>query len=226
MRQQVFGCLLLAAMFSAFGCEYAAKIEHPTQGKYDDPVTEFRVKFHKDFKPGTFKASLEGQPITQLFQPTAAPGSFSFAAAPSMDLENSPQLLRVEGEFTFAKPPGLGKWLELNQEEFTPPYTMVYRGPNTYSTDLSLKERETIVATAFVEKPPPEALTVTIPGNPAVSLNEQPAGQAITVVIQRNERRADFNIRGIVVGRRFELRARAPGYAAGLGAGIVKSPSP
>jgi hypothetical protein len=57
-----------------------------------------------------------------------------------------------------------------------------------------------------------------------VSLNEQPAGQGITLSIPSNDRRIDFKIRGIVVsGEVFLIRAIADGYSSDVAGGFVQS---
>jgi hypothetical protein len=215
----------------ATGCAHSVTILEPTDGTYDNPVTTLRVKFHPEFKPGTFSASLSGTTITNLFQPTPAPGGESSASIifpPNfMDYEfnSNKQHLVVDGEFSTSTFYffGIPTRSTRDSSDFIPPYVTVYRGSTSFDHDLTLKERETIVATAFVEKAPKERLMVTITGNSLVSLNDHPAGEDIQVWIERNDRRADFNIRGIQAGGEiFSVRAIATGYSSGVGRGFVR----
>lgn len=230
-RQHTRGRLFLAAalFLLATGCTRSVVIVQPLDGDYENPVTTFTVRFHPEFQPGTFDASLSGQTITNLFQPTPAPNGVSTASIvfpPNfMDFQfnGNRQRLVVFGEFT-TPTNGLGNRLKQDSSNFTPPPTRVYRGRTSFDHDLTLKERETITATAFVDKAPKEPLTLTITGNSLVSLNDRPAGENIQVVIQRNDRRADFTIRGIQAGSEvFIIRAIATGYSADVGGGRVLS---
>jgi len=230
-HQYARGWLLPTALcLLAVGCQHAVRIQVPTDGSYKSPVTALTVKFHPEFKPGTFNAYLSGQMITDLFQPAPAPNGVSTATIiypPNyMDFQynNNKQLLMVHGEFTtpvfylFGIPTRFTR----DSSEFSPPYVRVFRGRTSFDSDLTLKERETIAATAFVVEAPKERLVVTITGHPLVSLNDQPAGQNIQVVIERNDRRADFTVRGIQTGGEiFRIRAIATGYSSGVGGGRV-----
>jgi hypothetical protein len=214
----------------ALGCQHSVRIQFPTDGSYKTPVTTLTVKFHPEFKPGTFDANLSGQTITNLFQPAPAPGGVSTASIvfpPNyMDFHynNNKQKLIVEGDFT--QPVfyffGIPTRFTRDSSDFTPPYVRVFRGRTSFDSDLTLRERETIAATAFVVEAPAERLVVTLTGHPLVSLNDQPAGQNIEVVIEPNDRRADFTVRGIQTGGEvFRIRAIATGYSCGVGAGRV-----
>lgn len=222
--------LAAALLLLAAGCAHSVTIQQPLSGVYKDPVT-FSVKFHPEFQPGTFWASLSGTTITNLFQPTPAPGSVSTATIvypPNyMDYEynSNKQYLLVGGDYStgvfwfFFFPTRFTR----DNSDFTPPYVLVYRGRTSFDRDLTLKERETIVATAFVEEAPKERLLVTITGHALVSLNDHPAGEDIQVWIERNDRRADFTVRGIQTGGEiFSIRAIATGYSSGVGRGFVK----
>lgn len=233
MRKHIFGWLFLGTMFFAVGCTAPVKIEQPTTGVHTKPVQQFIVRFDKDFRPGTFSADLSGMNITYLFAPVPVPGGVSIASISypqfmdyyymnSVNGSGQPneQLLRVSGEST-------ANASCCDSVKFSPPFTRIFKGGGTsvtYDRDLSLKERETITATVFVDVVPQEALTVRVTGHPSVSLNEQPAGTAITLVIPRNDRRVDFTVRGIVVdGEVFRIRAIADGYASEFAAGLVRS---
>jgi hypothetical protein len=207
------------------GCQQVVKIETPANGDSTAPVTTFSVRFHKDFQPGSFEAQLNGQTITSRFQPTPAPGSVSTASSDFMEATaNGNQILDAKGAFTTPSS-GIPTRSTNDQVVFSPPTIFVFRG-NTTSSDVSLKERETIIATVLVVAPPKEGLTVTLTTdeNSAVSLNDAPAGTPITVTIPNNDRRADFKIRGIQTGKSFVVRPLAHGYASKLGGGTVQSP--
>lgn len=230
MRKHIFGCLFLGTMFFAVGCTPPVKIEQPTEGVHTKPVPQFTVRFDKDFRPGTFAADLSGTTITHLFQPAPAPGGVSVASISYMDYNYinyvngsgrpNEQLLRVSGESS-------SNGSCCDSVKFSPPYTQIFKGGGTsvsYDHNLDLKERETITATVFVDVVPQEALTVRVTGHPSVSLNEQPAGQGITLVIPSSDRRVDFKIRGIVVsGEVFLIRAIADGYSSDQAGGFVRS---
>lgn len=224
------GWLVFACAFVAFsaGCRHAATIVYPTDGNYATSTSPITVRFDPEFKPGTFQANLSGTNITSLFTPPPAPGQTStaeFAYKPYfMDAEydNNQQRLVVDAEFT-SPTSGPGERMTRDSSNFYPPIVRIYRGRTSTDTVLTLKEREIIIASAFVDKAPKEALVVTITGSTLVSLNDQPAGQDIQVVIQPNERRADFNIRGIQVGSEvFVLRGIATGYSSAQSRGVVK----
>ncbi len=223
--------LVLALVAFSAGCQQSVKVLYPQDGTYTDPVGTFRVKFHDEFQPGTFDAYLSGTTITHLFQPTPAPGQESSARIiwppnyMDMHYNNNKQRLEVRGEFD--KPVflffGIPTRFKTDSANFTPPYVRVYRGTTSFDTDLTLREGETITATAFVVKAPKERLVVTITGNSLVSLNNQPAGQNIEVVIMPNDRRAQFTVRGIQTGGEiFRVRAIANGYSSGVGGGTVQ----
>jgi hypothetical protein len=233
MRKHMFGWLFLGAIFFAAGCTPPVKIEQPTKGVHTEPVQQFSVRFDKDFKPGTFDADLSGTTITHLFQPAPTPGGVSVASITYpqfMDFDYintvngsgrpNEQLLRVSGKSS-------SNASCCDSVTFSPPYTQIFRGGGTavsYDHNLDVKERETITATVFVDVVPKEALTVRVTGHPSVSLNEQPAGQNITLVIPSSDRRVDFKIRGIVVsGEVFLIRAIADGYSSSVAGGFVRS---
>jgi len=219
--------------FFAVGCTPPVKIEQPTAGGTSKPVHQFTVRFDKDYVPGTFSADLSGMTITHLFQPPPKPGDVSFASITypqfmDYDYINSvngsgqpnEQLLRVSGVSS-------SNSSCCDSVKFSPPTTYIYRGGGTsvsYDHNLDLKERETITATVFVRDVPQEALTVRVTGHPFVSLNEQPAGQDITLVIPNNDRRIDFKIRGIVANQEvFIIRAIADGFSSSRAGGFVRS---
>jgi hypothetical protein len=214
------------------GCAHSVTILEPLDGTYANPVATLRVKFHPEFQPGTFSASLSGTTITQLFQPTPAPGGESSASIvypPNFmdsDYNSNKQHFVVDGDFSTSTFYffGIPTRSTRDSSDFSPPYVLIYRGRTSFDRDLTLKERETIVASAFVEKAPKERLQVTITGDSLVSLNDQPAGQDIQVWIEPNDRRADFNVRGIQAGGEvFRIRAIATGYSSGAGAGFVRA---
>lgn len=224
--------LVVAAVFVLLGgCDRSVVIEHPTDGSYTDPISTFTVRFHKDFQPGTFEANLNGTTITNLFQPAPVGGGVSTASIvypPNfMDAEinQNQQFLEVDGEFTtdvfyfFGIPTRFTR----DTSTFRPPSVRIYRGLTSFDHVLTLKEGETIVATAMVEKAPREPLAVTVTGHPLVSLNDRPAGEDIQLVIQRNDRRARFTVRGIQTGGEvFVVRGIATGYSSAQGRGIVE----
>lgn len=233
MRKHIFGWLFLGTIFFAVGCTPPVKIEQPAEGVHTKPVKQFIVRFDKDFRPGTFSADLSGTPITHLFHPAPVPGGVSIASITYpqfmdynyinyLDGSGLPnkQLLRVSGESS-------SNASCCHSVTFSPPFTRIFRGGGTsvsYDHNLDLRERETITATVFVPDVPQESLTVTVTGHPSVSLNEQPAGQAITLVIPSNDRRVDFKIRGIVIsGEVFRIYAIADGYSSGVAGGFVRS---
>ncbi len=230
---QTRGGLLLAAMFLPLvaGCQHSVKITEPLPGTYKNKVVTLSVKFHPDFQPGTFQANLSGQTITNLFQPPPAPNGTSTARIvyppDYMDFHfnSNKQKLVVDGEFstpTF-KLFGIPTRFTRDTSEFIPPYVRVFRGTTSLDANLTLKEGETIVATAFVVEAPKDRLVVTITGHSFVSLNNQAAGKNIEVVIEPNNRRAEFTVRGIQTGREvFQIRAIATGYSSGLAGGYVQ----
>ena len=59
-------------------CEKAVTVVSP-QTYPDRPVTSITVRFSNNFKPGTFRATLDGKDITNLFAPAPAPGGQSTA---------------------------------------------------------------------------------------------------------------------------------------------------
>lgn len=222
-----FRPILAAAFFLlTVGCQYAVKIEHPKDGTYTAPIKTFSVKFHNDFQPGTFQANLNGQTITNLFHPTPAPGNVSTATIqyPNyMDFHynNNKQHLVVDGEYT-TPTSGLSARLTRDSSDFTPPYVRIFRGTTGTDTSLTLREGETITATAFMVAAPKERTVVRITGSSLVSLNDRPAGEDIEVIIEPNDRRAPFRVRGIQSGGEvFRLRAIATGYSSGIGGGYV-----
>jgi hypothetical protein len=214
--------MVLALLFGA-GCQTVAKIEYPGAGNQADPVTNFRVRFHKDYKPGTFKATLNGQDITGNFNPPGAPGAVSTANSDFMDarVNNNVQVLHAQGEF-ITNPGGIPTRSTHDEVQFSPPVIFIFRG-NTTDHNFDVHERETITATVTVLVPPKEGLTVTVTTdeNSAVSLNNAPAGTPITVTIPTNDRRADFTVRGIETGKIFVIRALAHGYSFSPGGGRV-----
>lgn len=235
MRNYLFGCVFFGAMFLIVGCTPPVKIEQPTAGVQTKPVRTFTVRFDTAYVPGTFQADLSGVTITSLFQPVPVPGGVSTAAITypqfmdynfmnSVNGSGKPneQLLRVSGQSS-------SNASCCDSVKFSPPSIRIYRGGGatvTFDHDISLKERETITATVFVDTVPQEALTVRVTGHPSVSLNEQPAGMDITLVVPSNDRRADFRIRGIVVtGEYFHIRAIADGFASDWAGGAVKPAS-
>jgi hypothetical protein len=217
---------MMVALLIGAGCQTVAKIEYPSAGASAEPVTNFRVRFHKDYKPGTFKATLNGQDITGNFNPAGAPGAVATANSDFMDarVNNNVQVLHAQGEFT-SSPGGIPTRSTHDEVQFSPPIIFVFRG-NTTNHTLDVHERETITATVTVLAPPKEGLTVTVTTdeNSAVSLNNAPAGTPITVTIPTNDRRADFTIRGIQTGKTFLVRALAHGYAFSPGGGTVLYP--
>jgi hypothetical protein len=231
MRKQSLGWLLLGTAFLVAGCAPPVKIVKPDAGSSTAPVEQFAVQFDKDFVPGSFAADFSGTTITPLFSPTPTPGSTSFASIvypQYMDYNwintvngsggQNEQLLRVSG-----KSSSNGSCCD--SVKFSPPATKIFRGGGsaiTYDTGLDVRERETIVATVFVDAVPKEALAVRVTGHPSVSLNEQPAGSDILLSIPSNDRRVDFRIRGIVVsGEFFKIRAIATGYSSAAAGGRV-----
>jgi hypothetical protein len=234
MRKHMFGWLFLGTMFFAVGCAPPVKIEQPTEGVHAQPVQQFTVRFDKDFKPGTFHADLSGTTITHLFKPEPKAGDVSIAsiAYPQfMDYgyinyvngsgRPNEQLLRVSGVSS-------SNGSCCDSVKFSPPSIQIFRGGLTAATfDHILgdvKEGQTILATVFVDVVPKEALTVRVTGHPSVSLNEQPAGQDLTLAIPNNDRRVEFRIRGIVVnGEVFLIRAIADGYSSAVAGGFVRS---
>ena len=234
MPNHFFCWMSAGAMLFLVGCTPPVTIEQPTAGDQTQPVRTFTVRFDKDYKPGTFHADLSGMTITSLFQPAPKPGNVSTASIPyppffmDYDYVNNvngsgrpnEQLLRVSGEST-------SNGSCCDSVKFIPPDIRIYRGGGTsvtYNSNLTLNERETITATVFVKTVPQEALTVRVTGHPNVSLNEQPAGQDITLVIPSNDRRLDFKIRGIVVnGEIFHIRGIADGYASSEARGFVRA---
>lgn len=231
MRKRILGGLFLVTMFCAAGCAPPVKIVKPT-GSETTPIEQFAVTFDKDFVPGSFSADLSGTAITYLFSPTPAPGGTSFASITYpqfMDYDYintvngsgypNEQLLRVSGKSS-------SNASCCDSVTFSPPYTRIFRGGGTaitFDRTLDVRERETITATVFVDVVPKEALTVRVTGHPSVSLNDQPAGQAIMLSIPNNDRRVDFRIRGIVVsGEVFRLHAIADGYSAAVSGGFVR----
>ncbi len=219
------GWLISCTLLLVVGCEKAVTIEHPGKGILDEPVPTFRVRFHNDFQPGSFQAFLNGVTITSRFQPAPAPGGVSTASSDHMDAGyKNTQVLHVQGQFKTPQS-GIPTKLTEDEVEFSPPVIFVFRG-NSTNHDLSLKERETIAATVLVVKAPKEALTVTVTTeeNPAVSLNDQPAGTPITLTIPTNDRRADFTVRGIQTGKTFIVRALAHGFSSKAAGGTVLYP--
>ena len=211
------------------GCTKSVTIVQPLDGTYTSPVTPLTVKFHPEFKPGTFQANLSGTNITSLFHPTPAAGGTSTAEIvypPSFmdaDYSGNVQRLVVDGDFT-TPTGGLGNRVTPDSSNFTPPSFRIFRGRTSFDPVLTLKERETITATAFVDQAPKEGLRVTITGNSLVSLNDQPAGQDIQVVIMPNDRRADFTVRGIQAGGEvFVIRGIATGYSSATARGLVQA---
>lgn len=65
--------LALPAFALLTGCEKAVTVVSPDSYP-NQPVTEITVKFSQHFKPGTFRAKLDGNEITALFAPAPAPG--------------------------------------------------------------------------------------------------------------------------------------------------------
>lgn len=64
--------LIFVLGLSLVGCTKAVTILEPVAA-VTTPVTVFRVKFAKQFAPGTFRAELDGQDITAGFTPAAKP---------------------------------------------------------------------------------------------------------------------------------------------------------
>lgn len=221
---------LLVFVLGVAGCTHSVTIVTPKDGSYADPVTPITVEFHGDFKPGTFHATLSGTDITPLFQPPPAPGGQSSAllAPPRfMDAEhdNNTQHLIVDADFT-TPTGGLGNRVTRDSSKFRPPMIQVFRGRTGFDPNLTLNERETITANVYVEKAPKERLLITVTGDPTISLNDQPAGQSIQVVIMPNDRRGDFTIRGIQTrADPFRIRGIATGFSSMPGRGVVNAGS-
>jgi len=70
--------LALPAFALVTGCEKAVTVVSPDTFT-DRPITQIRVQFSPNFKPGTFHATLDGADITGLFSPAPAPGGQSSA---------------------------------------------------------------------------------------------------------------------------------------------------
>jgi hypothetical protein len=70
--------LALPAFALVTGCEKAVTVVSPDTFT-DRPITQIRVQFSPNFKPGTFHATLDGDDITGLFSPPPAPGGQSSA---------------------------------------------------------------------------------------------------------------------------------------------------
>jgi hypothetical protein len=218
----VFGAAaMLLFIVAAGGCTYSVVIVHPPD-HFKEPVKTYTVRFHNEYKPGTFEATLSGRDITSLFQPPAAPGGTStavFEYPPNFldrQYDSNRQKLAVSAQFT-TPTTGLGNRITGTSNTFSPPYSIVYTGTTGTDKHLVVGEGQTITATAFVERAPKEPLTVTITGDPRMSLNDRPAGDSIQVVIPTNDRRAAFTVRGIVVAQADEFilfRAIADGYAS------------
>lgn len=225
MPRLALASVLLCALLTAIGCEKSVTINHPKSGSYAKPVTPLNVTFNKDYKPGTFKATLEGADITHLFQPPAVASGTSTAVAPYMDYKTSPHVLHVEGDFATTKP-SIDTRQRYDESQFTPPTVFIVRADSATNNNLSMAERQTVRASAVISSPFSESVTVTITPdeNQAVSLNDQPVGQSITVVIPTNDRRADFSVRGVRTGVTFVLRPRAAGYASRGASGTVSAP--
>jgi hypothetical protein len=76
--------LALPAFALLTGCEKAVTVVSPDSYP-NQPVTEITVKFSQHFKPGTFRAKLDGNEITALFAPAPAPGGQSSAQLPGLE---------------------------------------------------------------------------------------------------------------------------------------------
>lgn len=197
-------------------------------------MLNFTVRFDKDYVPGTFSADLSGTTITHLFKPTPVPGGVSTGSVTYpqfMDFDYinnvngtggpNQQLLRVSGK-------SFSNGSCCDSVTFSPPFLKIYRGGGASPTNdihVDVKERETIVAHVFTSSVPQETLTVKVTGHPSLSLNEQPAGQAITLMIPNNDRRVDFKIRGIVADNQevFRIYAIADGLSSTYAGGFVRS---
>jgi len=231
MRNHFFGWLSVGTTFFVVGCALPVKIEQPTAGDQARPVRTFVVRFDKAFVPGSFDADLSGTNITNLFKPTPVPDNvstasiefpqfmdFNYMNTVNGDGQPNRQLLRVS-----AKSSSNNSCCD--SVNFSPPRISIYRGgPSavTYISDMPVRERQTIDATVWVKDAPLEPLTVRVTGHPSVSLNDQPAGQSITLVIPTNDNRVDFKIRGIVLsGEAYRIRAIATGYSSTVAGGLV-----
>src|SRR5262245_61140484 len=70
--------LALPAFSLLVGCQKAVTVVSP-ESYPDGPVTGITVSFSPYFKPGTFRAKLDGKDITAFFAPAPAPGGQSSA---------------------------------------------------------------------------------------------------------------------------------------------------
>ena len=205
--RNVFAVVLAGIVTTA--CARSVEIEHPPERTLSGPVSEFRVKFHSRFEPGTFSADINGIDYTSQFIPTPAPGITSTAPAPGFPVGTS--VLRVSGDFS----PSRAFDMHGDTAEFTPPALIVCRPPPCgRTTGIGVPVLTTVSVGVTIPSAPPSPLQVRItPSNNFVSLNNQPAGASIVVTIPSNDRRTSFSVRGIQQGIIY-LLAESLGYQA------------
>lgn len=200
--------ILAALLLSAADCPRAAAIEAPADGSAQAPIREFRVRFHRDFRAGTFSATLDGEDVTRHFQPAPTPGGVSIWHDPA--LHPGRAMLVVKGGYTAS---GLD-FRTLGDTAVFFPLTAGVVTAGTLQRGLTLREGQTAEADAILFEVPvtPTTVTITVAGDRAVSLNGQPVGMGVSLTVPTNDRRARFTVRGVRVGRA-ELHAAVPGYA-------------
>jgi hypothetical protein len=227
-------------VFSLLACK-AVTIVSPTAGLTSNaPVTSFAVQFDKNIAPGTFRAWLDGQDITDTFSapsPFVLPGMSSLpvssAAAPPFEGGTAIVLSNGYGRgdvttdtykhklVVYGEIPG-NSFNFSDEHEFTPP-TLVFApvhfvfGPTGFNLDPTIP-REFEVG---LPVPPPGPVQVTItPNNSSVSLDWGEPGIPLEVTIPVTARATTFTLHGASPGF-FSLTGTASGCQTGSLSGSV-----
>lgn len=215
-----FATMLAALMLAA--CQPAADIQFPESKAYEtQPITKFTVYLRPDSAPqGTFKVTLNGNDITNTFAPAATPGATVNATAPANFALGKQTLVATAKDLRTPFP------VTTDTVEFFPPVVVVTRAPSLTDQNLNHVEGQTLSAYAVITAPIPAPVTVTLSQGPGqfVSLNNQPVGTPITVVIPTNDRKASFTIRGARAGTSFAITGRATGFASNPSSGGISYP--
>jgi hypothetical protein len=201
--------IVAALVSSAADCPRSVTIEAPARAGGNGPIQEFQVRFHPEFKPGTFAAKLDGKDITGSFVPEPAPGGLSVWTNPP--LTGARQKLWVKGDYTAS---GLELRDRYDSVTFSAPWvTVVERG--TTVSSIVLREGQTVEAEALIDGAPlaPTTVIISVVGDRIVSLNNQPAGASVSVTIPTTDRRARLTVRGIRPGSA-RLKAETRGYGS------------
>jgi hypothetical protein len=212
------------------GCQPSAQIlapPHPVSGSdYStpgDPVMSFEVKFANDYQ-GNFSATLDGQDWTSQFTPPAAPNGISTAPSPPIFSGGQPEIINgriVPNSWSHVLDVTVDCPWPCNRGDtvrFAPPQLDFRPGQG----QISMRRFQTINMDVEVPVAHSVPITVQLTPNGALSLNNQPIGQPISVTIPTNDTRAFFTATAMVQSNAV-IGAEAPGCESGS-VGFTVSP--